>query len=269
MDKKLISPVVAIVQARMNSRSIPGKVMREIYGKPMLFHVVNRLKASELIDEIAVATSIDPTDSVIENWCTDNGIACVRGSLDDVLGRYFIAAKSLEAKTIVRVTAECPLIDPRLVDRIISRFSEGGYDHVCVDSSFPEGLDAEVFSFEALELAYTDAIMASERRHVTPYIWKRPQVFRLSTVSSHENLSFMRWTVDDERDFVFVQSVFKGLGKEDKVFGTEEILDFLRAHPGLNKLNAGTRRNEAYAKSIREDYVVGAHNASEYKTAIQ
>ncbi|MCC6502377.1 MAG: glycosyltransferase family protein [Deltaproteobacteria bacterium] len=251
-----LRPIVAIVQARMSSTRLPGKVMKGIAGRPMLWHVVNRLKAAKLIDEIVVATTTGCEDDIIEEWCSLNGTAFSRGSLDDVLDRYYQAALSFGAKTIVRITSDCPLIEPALVDRAIERFNKGGFSHVSVDSSFPDGLDAEVFSFEALEKAHKEAALASEREHVTPYIWKNPQLFSLGKIKSDVDLSSMRWTVDDERDLKFVTEIYEGIGAGERVFRMEEVLRFLRRRPNVLKINSSTMRNEGYAKSLRQDRVV-------------
>jgi len=248
-----LAPVVAIVQARMSSTRLPGKVMKGIAGRPMLWHVVNRLKASRLIDEVVVATTAGAEDDIIEEWCKLEGTGFFRGSLEDVLDRYCQAALSFGAKTVVRITSDCPLIDPALVDRAIEKFGEGGYDHVSVDSSFPDGLDAEVFSFEALRKAHTEAALASEREHVTPYIWKNAHIFRLGKIMSAEDLSAMRWTVDDERDLRVVTEIYEGIGAGERVFHMDEVLAFLRKKPEVLKINAETRRNEGYAKSLKND----------------
>ncbi len=248
-----LAPVVAIVQARMSSTRLPGKVMKGIAGRPMLWHVINRLRASGLVDEIVVATTTGAEDDIIEEWCKLEGTGIWRGSLDDVLDRYFQAALSFGAKTVVRVTSDCPLIDPALVDKAIKKFAEGGYDHVSVDSSYPDGLDAEVFSFEALKKAHEQAALASEREHVTPYIWKNTHIFRLGKIVSPEDLSAMRWTVDDERDLRVVSEIYEGIGAGSRVFHMDEVLAFLRRKPEVLKINAGTKRNEGYAKSLKQD----------------
>ncbi len=248
-------PVIAIIQARMSSTRLPSKVMKAICGHPVLWHVVNRLKASELIDDVVIATTIEPSDDVIVEWCRLNGTPVFRGSLNDVLDRYFKAAKEFGARTVVRVTSDCPLIDPALVDRAIEKFSEGSFDHVSIDGSFPDGLDAEVISIEALEKAHREAALASEREHVTPYIWKNPRLFRLDRIKSPADLSRMRWTVDDAKDLEFVTRVFEGFGSE-KVFHYEDVLRFLEKNPELLKINSETARNEGYAKSLKEDRVV-------------
>jgi spore coat polysaccharide biosynthesis protein SpsF len=220
--------------------------------------VVARLKASRMITRIVVATSVDATDDIIGRWCAGNSIDVFRGSLDDVLDRYYNAAREFGAGTIVRITADCPLLDPGVVDKVIGKFLRGGYDRVSSGGHYPDGLDTEVFSFEALERAHTEARLASEREHVTPYIWKRPEEFSLSSVNCEEDLSYMRWTVDDPEDFLFVTKIFDGLYDDKKVFDMNDILAFLNKRPELLEINSGTMRNEGYAKSLREDYIVNA-----------
>ncbi|MBI5588131.1 MAG: glycosyltransferase family protein [Deltaproteobacteria bacterium] len=255
VDKDGIRPVVAVIQARMSSTRLPGKVMKEVSGNTILGHVVSRLKASGLIDTVAVATTTERTDDLIAEWCAENKVPVYRGSLNDVLDRYFQAAKKFGAKTIVRVTSDCPLIDPALVDRVIERFSEGGYDHVSVGPTYPDGLDAEVFSFASLSKAHKEARLASEREHVTPYIWKNPGLFRLASIECGKDLSRMRWTVDDERDLLLVTKIYEGLGSE-KLFHMEEVLLFLERNPELLEINSATARNEGYAKSLKEDKII-------------
>ncbi|MEK6531436.1 MAG: glycosyltransferase family protein [Deltaproteobacteria bacterium] len=251
-----ISPVVAIVQARLGSTRLPQKVMRDICGRPMLWHVVNRARMAALVDTVVVATTTEKADDAIEKWCGDNALLCFRGSLNDVLERYYGAAKEYGAKTIVRITSDCPLLDPSLVDEIIRRFSEGGLDYVSVGPDHPDGLDAEVFSYEALKRAFDEATLSSEREHVTPYMWKNPGTFKISSVSCRKDLSHMRWTVDDERDYKFVKAVYEGLGCPEKAFYLNDILGFLEKNTELLKINSGTKRNEGYAKSVKEDKAV-------------
>lgn len=251
-----ITPVVAIIQARMSSTRLPSKVMKPICGKPIIWHVVNRLKAARYLDEVMVATTTHASDDVIEEWCSLTGVPSHRGSLDDVLSRYFEAAQKAGAKTVVRITADCPLIEPELVDRAIEKFSEGVYDHVGVDSSYPDGLDCEVFSFDALNKAHHEARLSSEREHVTPYIWKNPGLFRLGAIKSQVDLSHMRWTVDDEKDLRLVTGIYEALYRGEEVFHMSEILSFLKKNSSLLEINSKTMRNEGYAKSLKEDRVV-------------
>lgn len=256
ISKRSISPVIVIIQARMGSTRLPGKVMKEICGKPILWHVINRVSAAKLVDKVVVATTEDPSDDVIEKWCDANHVDSFRGSSLDVLDRYYNAAKTFYAKTVVRVTSDCPLIDPMLIDKIIERFSEGCYDHVSVDSSYPDGLDAEVFPMDVLKKAHNEARLSSEREHVTPYIWKNPRKFRLSKLRSDIDLSHLRWTVDDAKDFRLVTEIYEALDIEGRLFYTDDILRLLEERPELSSINSDTMRNEGYAKSLREDKVV-------------
>ncbi len=249
-------PVVAIIQARMGSTRLPGKVLKDLCGRTVLWHVVTRVRRVRGIDRVVVATTTSAGDDAIVKWCEGEGVAVFRGSSEDVLDRYYRAALEYGAATVVRITSDCPLIDPGLVEMAIDKFQEGGFDHVSVGGNYPDGLDTEVFSFAALECAWKEARLGSEREHVTPFIWKQPERFRLYGFSSAEDHRDMRWTVDDERDLQFVRAVCEGLHCSDNPVGMQEILDYLAANPELLKINAGTMRNEGYAKSLREDAVV-------------
>ena len=249
-------PVVVILQARMGSTRLPGKVMKEICGKPVLWHVLNRLLPSTLIDGIVVATTTNSEDDVIEDWCAGAGFNCFRGSAPDVLDRYYRAAIEYKVKTIVRVCADCPLIDPEVVDRVIEEYLDGDYDHVGIEKSFPHGLDSEVFSFEVLRKAWLEATLPSEREHVTPYLWKNDTIFKLGSIKHHEDFSHMRWTVDNDRDFAFAKAVYEAMGCTERVFTMHEILDLLLKRPEIGEINSGGVRGEGYLKSLKEDALV-------------
>lgn len=244
---------VAIIQARMSSQRLPGKVMAEINGKPMLYHVVTRARQAKMISVAAVATSDHHGDDIIEMFCNENGIGCFRGNLDDVLDRYYQAARYFKAEVIVRLTADCPLLDPDIIDRVAETFFQGSFDYASniLECTYPDGLDTEVFSFKALERAWNEALLKSEREHVTPYIRNHPETFRLANVSHTEDVSRMRWTVDEREDLDFVRSVFEHINFSD--FGLKDILALLNKNPDLIKKNAGIKRNEGYLKSLRED----------------
>ena len=249
--------VVAIVQARMGSSRLLGKVLKEILGKPVLWHLINRLRRSRLIDKIVTATTVKEEDKPILALADDLGIDSFAGSEDDVLDRYYQAAKRYNADTIVRITADCPMIDPEVTDRIIGHFLKNRHnlDYVHTGLSFPDGLDTEVFTFDALERAWLEARWLSQREHVTTYI-KSSGLFRIATVEYEGDLSHMRWVVDDEKDFQLVSEIFRSLYKEDQIFHLRDILDFLEKRPELLDLNKHTVRNEGYLKSIAEDKLV-------------
>lgn len=252
-----MSKVVAIIQARMGSTRLPGKVMMDIVGKPMLWHVINRVKHAKRLDDIVIATTALNEDKQILELASEMGIKSYAGSEDDVLDRYYQAAIIYKADVIVRITADCPLIDPTVIDRAIEFYLNHGFDYVGtgLKKTYPDGLDTEVFSFSALERAWKEATLASEREHVTPYIWKNPQMFRIKNLENDTDLSHMRWTVDEERDLKFVREVYKRLYKEGKIFYMEDVLNLLKIHLELMDINKGIVRDEGYLKSIKEDRI--------------
>jgi len=242
--------VVAIIQARMSSSRLPGKVLLPLAGKPVLAHVVQRTHACRNVDEVVVATSTDPSDDAINAWCQENEVRCFRGSLHDVLDRYYQAAKLHAAEAIVRITADCPALDTQTVDEVIEGFLDGGFAFYGLSGEFPDGLDCTVFSFQAIEKAWHEAKLPSEREHVGPYIEKNPQLFKGGGLSKYHGLSHMRWTLDEPRDYDFLSAVFDLLNKQATPFTTEDFLDLLRARPELQTINQDIVRNEGYQKSL-------------------
>ncbi len=251
---------VAIVQARMGSTRLPGKVMRSLIGKPVLWHVVDRLRFCRNVDAIIVATTTEQEDDVIEEWCCAQWVRCFRGSRDDVLDRYYRAAMFYQAASILRITADCPAIDPEVVDGLLNEYEAHGYDLCGLAGSFPDGLDCEVLSFSALERAWREAEMASEREHVTPYMHLHPELFRIGTFERFHDLGHHRWTLDEESDFHFLERVFHRLYREDGPFLTSDILALLDREPELMALNQGIVRNEGYLRSLQADHRVGARS---------
>ena len=187
-------------------------------------------------------------------FCDISGIPYFRGSEDDVLDRYYQAAKYFRADVIVRITADCPLIDSTVIDKVVRVFQTGKYDYVSntIQPTYPDGLDTEAFRFDTLEQTWHEASLKSEREHVTPYIWKHPNIFRLFNVKHEQDLSGLRWTVDVPEDLEFARRVFKYLSVDPR-FGMEDVLALLRDHPELNQLNARFKRNQGYEKSLNED----------------
>lgn len=248
-----MSQVVGVIQARLGSTRLPGKVLMEVAGQPMLWHVVRHARRAATLDRVVVATTTASTDDALAAFCADLGISYSRGSESDVLDRYYQAARSHSAEVVVRITADCPLLDPDVIDRVVSQFTNGSFDYVSNVNppTFPDGLDTEVFSFAALERTWNEARWQSEREHVTPYLRAHPELFRLDNVSNDEDLSGLRWTVDESADLAFVRAVYEALGTEQ--FGMNEVLDLLRNRPELGRINAGFERNEGYVKSLRED----------------
>lgn len=219
----------------------------------MLAYVTERARAAKKLDQVIVATSNTASDDAVEEFCAQEAIPCFRGDRDDVLDRYYQAAQTFDAAVVVRLTADCPLLDPEVIDKVLSEFETGEYDYVSnsVVRSYPDGLDTEVFTREALERAWHEARLTSEREHVTPYIWNHPEKFRLHSVVHEQDLSSLRWTVDEPADLEFIRSIYSALGALPS--GMSQLLDFLAAHPEISEINRGFRSNEGYEKSLRED----------------
>lgn len=258
VKERKVGKVVAIIQARVGSTRLPRKVQKSIAGRPMLWHVIERVKRAKLVDEVVLATTSKEEDKPLLDLVKESGIKGYAGSDEDVLDRYFQAATQFGADVIVRITADCPLIDPEIIDKVVKHFLDGDFDYVTntLKPTYPDGLDVEVFSYEALRKAWGEARMASEREHVTPYIRKHPELFRFRNVEHEKDFSSMRWCVDTEKDLEFVREIYKRLYGKGKIFGMREVLNLLEKHPELMEINKGIARNEGYAKSLREDSVV-------------
>ncbi|MDD4286965.1 MAG: glycosyltransferase family protein [Candidatus Peribacteraceae bacterium] len=244
---------VAIIQGRMSSKRLPGKILMDIEGSPLLAHVIRRAEAANIFDTVVFATSTNKEDDPVAEYCTANGKKCFRGDLNDVLERYYQAARTYEAEVVTRLTADCPLLDPAVVKKVVQTFDPNRYDYVsnAIQRTYPDGLDTEVFSMAALTRARNEAKLSSEREHVTPYIHKHPELFRIAHVTQKENLSVLRWTVDEPRDLAFVRAIFAELG--NGAFGQKEVLALLARKPELQTINEGITCNEGYKKSVNED----------------
>lgn len=244
---------VAIIQARMGSRRLPGKVVEDLGGRPLLAHVIERARRAKTLDEVVVATVADEHNNDIARVAAACQVVAIRGSEDDVLDRYRQAAKATSADVVVRITADCPLLDPVVVDDIITLFhaSQCDYASNVHPPTYPDGVHAEVFSRDTLERAWREAKLRSEREHVTPYIVRHPEIFHQVNLTNTMDLSSLRWVVDEPRDLAFVRAVEAALGPGH--YGLHEVLSLLAERPEIAALNAGITRNEGYAKSLRED----------------
>ena len=244
--------VNAIIQARCGSTRFPNKVFALIDGKPLLWHVVNRLKYATKIDDIIVATTVSEKDDKIEEWCKENNVYCFRGSEENVLNRYYSASEAFPSDYVVRITADDPFKEPKVIDAVITKLIEEGYDHVTnnLPPSFPEGLDCEAFKKSALDRSEKEAETAFEREHVTQYIYHHPEIFKIGNVSNGENLSYLRWTVDKDVDFEMVKAVYAHRNPANKgVLLMVEILDILKANPEIEKINSEVERSAMYKES--------------------
>jgi glutamate-1-semialdehyde 2,1-aminomutase len=235
---------VAIVQARLGSTRLPGKVLRHAAGAPLIVHMLRRLAAARRLDEIVVATTDSRVDDRLADMLSASGIKVYRGSESDVLDRYYQAARASEATHVVRVTGDCPLIDPVLVDEVVGALQEGGEDYVSNNypPTYPDGLDTEAFTFAALERAWKEARAQVEREHVTPFI-KNGVQFRRRNLSHHTDLSAGRWTVDEPEDLEVVRGVFEHFAPRND-FSWQEVAALEAARPEMFAANRGTKRNE-------------------------
>lgn len=251
---------IAIIQARMSSSRLPGKVLKKFCNIPNLQHVYNRVSESKYIDKVLVATSTNESDNAIAQFCHKVEIPVFRGEEHDVLDRFYKAAVVSECKdedVLIRITADCPLIDSEVIDVLINEYSCGGMDYVSntLVTTYPDGLDAEVFSFKALACAWRDAKLPSEREHVTPYIKKNPDIFSVHNVKNSIDYSELRWTLDEVADYKLISIIYDELYPNNKNFKMMDILRLLRRRPELRQINNIYERNEGYSKSLELDEI--------------
>jgi spore coat polysaccharide biosynthesis protein SpsF len=251
---------VAIIQARMSSSRLPGKVLQEIAGKPMLEWVALRAARARGIQQVVVATTTDPSDDAVEAACAALGPACYRGSLYDVLDRYYTAARAYNADVVVRLTADCPLIDPGVIERTLDEFFASGADFAANrlpppwKRTYPIGLDVEVCRFAALERAWREAAEKYEREHVMPYLYDQPGRFVVRVVDTSPDYGHLRWTVDTPADLEFVRRVVALL--DGDTFTWLDVLAAVEAHPEISQINADVRHkifNEVDERSAKKD----------------
>lgn len=237
--------VVAIIQARTGSQRLPGKVLMDLAGQPLLARNLNRVRQAQSIDEIVVATTTQTSDDVIADLCVDRGWSHFRGSEQDVLDRYYQAAVAYKADVVVRITSDCPLIDDEVVDRVVFEFMKD-QPHIDYASNvlgrrtFPQGLDTEVMRFDALGRAWREATEAVQREHVTPYIYQNPDLFHLHQVLGECDFSGMRWTVDTAEDLDFVRRIYNHFG--DRPFSWSDVLTVLAQFPQWQEINSHIRQ---------------------------
>lgn len=270
---------VAIIQARMSSSRLPGKVLLDIVGQPMLSRVFERVRRASSIDQVVVATTLESSDDAIENFCKERQYPCFRGSLQDVLDRYYQAARLFKADVVVRITADCPVIDPQLIDKTVAAFwgrpdwrtaLERGeeltpvYDFAANrlpppwKRTYPIGLDVEVCSFTGLERAWREAVEPHQREHVMPYFYDQEGRFRYTVLNYEQDFGNMRWTVDTPQDLELIRKIYAHFGGRDD-FSWLEILDLFMKDESLSRINADTPHKNLYEvdprvqKYFRED----------------
>lgn len=235
--------IAVIIQARMGSRRLPNKVLMKVKGVPLLEYQIKRVKNSKLIDEIIVATTILPQDDQIVAFCKERDIPYFRGAENDVLGRYYECAKKWNVDTVVRLTADCPLSDPKVIDDVIALYNDAHTDYAAntippETSKYPDGSDVEVFSINALERAYKEAKDAHDREHVTFYFWKYDNDFKTEQLKNNKDYSKYRITVDYPEDFEVIEYVINEISKK-KIFGDiEEIIAIIDANQAIKQKNS-------------------------------
>ena len=231
--------VVAIIQARLGSTRLPGKVLMDISGESMLSRVVNRTKQAKLLNQVVVATSDRSIDNAVAKEVNRLGVSAFRGSENDVLDRYYKAAQMFNADVIVRITSDCPLIDPTVIDKVVKAFLNSDMDYASngLVRTYPRGLDVEAFTISALTKTWRQASKPYERIHVTPYIYENPSIFKLLSISTPQNYSNYRWTVDTPEDLEFVRRIYERL--EEKIsFSWLDVLAICEKEPTLTAINS-------------------------------
>jgi spore coat polysaccharide biosynthesis protein SpsF len=239
--------VVAIIQARVGSTRLPGKVLKDIGGQTMLARVVRRTQQAASLDEVVVATSFSATDVPIVTESTRLDVPVFRGDEEDVLDRFYQAAQIHNAQAVVRITSDCPLIDPSVIDKVVYAFMTTKPDYACntLERTYPRGLDTEIMSLNAFGRAWRGATDAYQRVHVTPYLYQNPHLFRLLSVTNPQDYSSYRWTVDTLEDLVFVREVYQRLGNDNRV-GWQTVLRLLQRYPALVELNRRIQQKDLH-----------------------
>lgn len=250
--------IAAFVQARYSSSRLPGKVLKTILGRPMLELQLERLRTSRLIEKVVVVTSTTPDDRKIVELCDRIGVDVFCGSLDNVLDRFYQAALKFRPDHIVRLTGDCPLLDVNVIDNMLRLYLDSHCDYGtnCMPVTYPDGLDAEVFTFEALDAAHREAFLPSHLEHISVFFEQAPERFKTVNQACHRDLSALRWTVDEAEDFEFVRRVFETLYSAKPTFDMDDVLTLLEARPELALLNNRFSRNEGLVKSMEQDKAV-------------
>jgi len=257
---KMEHSTLAILQARMSSSRLPGKVMIPINGEPMIYRQIERIRQSTVIDELIVATSTDPSDDPLVEFLNQKGIGVFRGSLKDVFSRFLRIETHFKPTAIIRLTADCPLVMPELINAMVIQFYKSNVDYLSntLKPTYPDGLDIEIVKASVFSKLAKYELTETEREHVTLGIYSRPSDFTLENFSSREDLSEKRWTVDYFEDLVFVEQVFNAFKGNESTFTFEDMLLLLHNNPELSSAISADRRNEHLDKTK-----IGGHQQRE------
>ena len=254
MNKKKIT---VIIEARTGSSRLRNKVVAEIEGKPMIFYVIDRVKQIKSVEQIILATTQEKNDKILIEIAKQNSIGIFTGDSMDVLNRDYQCALQNNADPIIRITGDCPLIDPDIVEEMLEFYLKNNYDYISnrINPKYPDGLDVEIYSFKTLQMVEQNAKLSSERALVTTYITKNPKIFKIFSYENQEDLSGHRWTVDEQNDLEFVRKIYS-IMKPKTNFSMNEIIEILVKNPELLKINSGIMRNEGHLKLYDDDKVV-------------
>lgn len=246
--------ITIIIQARTGSRRFPRKVLSKIENKPMIWHVINRAKQVKGIDQIVLVTTKRQEDDALVKIAENSNILFFRGHTYDVLTRYYQCAKKFNAGPIIRITGDCPLIDPKIIEDLLNYYNAHDFDYVTntFPPTYPDGLDVEIFSFSTLETVKHKATFVSELEHVTPYVRKHPKIFRIYNFKNDFDLSGIRLTVDKEIDLTLIKKIYAKM-RPNKIFGLKEIIKIISENPKLIEINKKIVRNEGYLISLKKD----------------
>ncbi|MCP4650687.1 MAG: hypothetical protein GY853_11500 [PVC group bacterium] len=249
--------IITFIQARMSSTRFPGKVLKHILGKPILQLQIERARACKTVDKVVVLTSISEDDRPIVDMCKKINVDFFCGSLENVLDRFYQAAVKFKPDHIIRLTGDCPLIDAKVIDDMVKLYlkEEGDYGTNCVPVTYPDGLDAEILTFKALQVAHTEAVLPSHLEHLSLFFEEQSERFKIVNLANNTDLSSLRWTVDESEDFEFVKAIFEELYPKKPLFCMQDVLDLLKRRPELILLNNRFNRNEGLFKSKEQDNV--------------
>jgi len=260
--------IAAIIQARMGSSRLSGKIMLEACNKPLLKHMIERIQFTETVDEIVVATSTNKHDDIIEDFCKENKILCFRGSENDVLSRYKMAADMVHADIIVRLTSDTPLLDHIILDKVVQVYTKNKYDYVSnclpLPRTYPDGMNVEVFSKKILDEMYYNAKKPSEREHVSLYVVMQPKKYKMYRVDYLNDVSHYRFNLDYELDYKLIKEIFENLYYENQHFTMEDIIKFLETNSSIFDINSKIKPYEGILKSFEDDNKKGFEESKNF-----
>lgn len=246
----------AIIQARTGSTRFPNKVFATLSNRPLIWHVFNRIKYSKLLSSFILATTQSVNDDSLVTWALQNEISFFRGSENDVLSRYYFAAKEFKLDIVVRITADDPFKDPDIVDLAIKTLIENNLNFVSNNNpaTFPEGYDIEVFDIKSLEYAFYNSTDPFEREHVTQFFHKNPNLFKMKNIVNSEDFSNLRWTIDTENDYNMAKNIYENLYCEGKIFMYPDVMNYLSKHPEVILINSAEKRSAMYINNLNNQY---------------